>query len=157
LSVRNQHVRYSLSFFRDKRANSHTSTTPHRDSMVLTHVIAAFNAHVGGLESAAGAPRGKLPASKRTNCRLAYFKLPAARAGPAPQNFRTASRARAATALLLHTVFKFVAIMRHHAALCKQITSVLRESRRDEVDGAASRLPRRCANIGTTPYATRRN
>jgi len=86
LSVRNQHVRYSLSFFRDKRANSHTSTTPHRDSMVLTHVIAAFNAHVVGLESAAGAPRGKLPASKRTNCRLAYFKLPAARAGPAPQN-----------------------------------------------------------------------
>jgi hypothetical protein len=85
LSVRNQHVRYSLSFFRDKRANSHTSTSPHHDSMVFTRVIAVPDAHVGGAGFVAAAPRGKLPASKRTNCRLAYFNLPAASAGPAPR------------------------------------------------------------------------
>ena len=136
LSVRNQHVRYSLSFFRDKRANSHTSTAPHHDSTAFTRIIAVPDACVDGVEFIAAAPRGKLPASKRTNCRLAYFNLPSASAGLALRKFRTAFRARAATALLLHTVFKFVAIMRHHATLCKQITSVLREKCGDEVRAA---------------------
>lgn len=54
------------------------------------------------------------------------------------KKFCTAFRARGATALLLQTVFNFVAIMRHHAALCKQITSVLRAKRSDDVDSAQS-------------------
>jgi hypothetical protein len=95
LSVRNQHVRYSLSFFCDKRANSHTSAASHRDSTASTRIIAVPLALVDGVESVVAAPRVKLPASKRINCHLPYFNLLATGAGPVPQKIlHRVSRAR---------------------------------------------------------------
>jgi hypothetical protein len=51
--------------------------------------------------------------------------------------------------------------MRHHAALCKQITSVLREKSRDEVRTEQLRAVapplQRCCKFRRAPYAARRN
>ncbi|WP_295996069.1 hypothetical protein [Rugamonas sp.] len=115
LSVRNRHERYSPAFFHAKRA----STRPRADSMPSPRA-----ASIASRTASPSRPphRSPIEAHRLENAPTfirASSKSGSAAAHRAPDKFENRAPHRAAA----HTVFKFVAIMRHAHALGKRITA----------------------------------
>jgi len=124
LSVRNQRARYSQAFFRDKRASTRSpadSTPSSRHARIATH--ASSSTRPRHAEPTARARLESAPASIRLTLK--------------PQLAETRNEAgrfknRAPLHIAAHTVFKFVAIMRHAPTLGKRISGATIGTRRTQ-------------------------